>query len=639
MMLKWFNAREAAEFGTSLADQFASLTASDPAKESNEAAQTVSSGALQEILSRADREVRTLNLNLYKKAKFANSFKWRLLESGVEKAVAEAVTQRLVLHLSTNKADPAPNGAPHGEPSDRPNDAKSLFAQGNKYISQGDYAKAIDLYRELLRIDPRHAAALNNLGAALCKLGRYKEAQGFLNQAIKIEPDFPDAYNNLGNALLVKGAHAQAEGYFRHALKLNPRFVEARINLGLTLAFLSRLRDAKAHFRKVLKAEPRSADAFFGMALVAKTEGSFDEADTLLGRALQINPKMPNALASVAGLRKMTSSDGTWLERAEGIAAGGIAAIDESELRFAIGKYCDDVGDFKRAFENYKRANDLLKPIAEPYDRDERKRFVDGMIHGYTTEVVARVDGAANASMKPVFVIGMPRSGTSLVEQIISSHPFAKGAGELDFWVVAAHEHEAALQGGSLADPTKSKLAAAYLQILGANSGDARRVVDKAPVNSDYLGMIHSVFPNARIIYMQRDPVDTCLSCYFQKFALSLNYTLELSDLADYYRQHERLMAHWRAVLPPGTILDVPYEGLVADQQGWTRRVLEFLGLEWDEHVLEFHKTDRPVVTGSFWQVRQKIYTNSVDRWRNYEKFIQPLLGLRESIDKGSVRR
>jgi hypothetical protein len=232
--------------------------------------------------------------------------------------------------------------------------------------------------------------------------------------------------------------------------------------------------------------------------------------------------------------------------------------------------------------------------------------------------------------MKPVFVVGMPRSGTSLTEQIIASHPSAKGAGELAFWSHAMHDHEAAIKEGPLGESTRSKLAEAYLRVLGANSEESLRVVDKAPINSDYLGVIHSVFPNARIIYMQRDPIDTCLSCYFQKFVLSLNYTMDLSDLADYYRQHQRLIAHWRAVLPPGTILDVPYEALVADQEGWTRKILEFLDLEWDERVLDFHTTRRTVVTASFWQVRQKIYKNSVRRWRHYEKFIGPLLALKD---------
>jgi hypothetical protein len=174
-------------------------------------------------------------------------------------------------------------------------------------------------------------------------------------------------------------------------------------------------------------------------------------------------------------------------------------------------------------------------------------------------------------------------------------------------------------------------LAKEYLQVLEAKSGEALRVVDKAPVNSDYLGVIHSVFPNARFIYMQRDPIDTCLSCYFQKFVLSLNFTMDLSDLADYYRQHQRLMAHWHAVLPQGTILEVPYEELIADQAAWTRRILDFLDLEWDNRVLDFHNTQRAVVTASFWQVRQKIYKSSVRRWRNYEKFVGPLLDLKDS--------
>ena len=190
--------------------------------------------------------------------------------------------------------------------------------------------------------------------------------------------------------------------------------------------------------------------------------------------------------------------------------------------------------------------------------------------------------------------------------------------------------HEALIRRGELGEPIRKKLAEAYLRALARHSVDALRIVDKAPVNSDYLGVIHSVFPNARIIYMRRDPIDTCLSCYFQQFSPAMNFTMDLSDLVHYYREHRRLIAHWRAVLPPGTILDVPYAELVADQEGWSRKILDFVGLEWDERCLDFHKTKRPVVTASCWQVRQRIYNDSVERWRNYEKFTSPLLGLRD---------
>jgi tetratricopeptide (TPR) repeat protein len=618
MTLNWLDARDASEAGIALADGFTPDSGLTDIKQSSSGL----TNTLRKLFEHADRDVRPLGLNFYKKAKFANSFKWRLLENGVDKELANEVTQQLVLHLSAS-----PGLAPSDEI--RSNNPKSLFAHGNHCMSQGAFAEAIDSYGELLAIEPRHAAALNNLGAALCRLGRYREAEGYFRQAIKIEPNYVDPYSNLGNALSLKGAYHEAESYLRRALKLNPRFVGARTNLGLTLANLSRLRDAKAHFDKALKFEPRNADALFGLAFVAKAEGRLDEARDLADRVLRVNPKMTAALATLISLRKMLPSDSDLLERAEAMAASGVPAPDESELRFAIGKYRDDVRDFDKAFQNYRRANDLLKPFAEPYDPAARKSFVDTMTRVYTQDAVARAASGASDSVKPVFVVGMPRSGTSLVEQIIASHPSARGAGEMEFWSRAVHEHRDAVMSGTLGESTRRKLAEAYLSELEAKSGGGSRIVDKLPRNSDYLGIIHSVFPHARIINMRRDPIDTCLSCYFQKF-VPLSFTLELADLADYYRQHERLMAHWHAVLPHSTILDVPYEELVSDQEGWSRKILDFVGLDWNEQVLEFHKTNRPVVTASFWQVRQKIYPSSVQRWRNYEKYIGPLADLKD---------
>jgi tetratricopeptide (TPR) repeat protein len=629
MIFKWFDADEAANLGIALADELAPTQLASSTLRGKQPASTEPNDVLHAVLQRANREISGLRLNFYKKAKLANSFRWRLLENGVEKTLAEELTQRLVLHVSGTKtilgeADVESTSPPQSY------DAKDLLAQGNKSMAQGAYAESIPFYQDLIKLNPRHAAALNNLGTAFFKLGQLKEAEAYFNQAIRIKPDYPDAHSNIGTTLLLKGQYTGAESFLRHALKLNPRFVDARINLGLTLAFSSHSREAKSHLEKALKYEPRNPDALFGLSFIAKMEGSFKEASTLLSRALQVSPRMPKALASQSGMRKMTSVDSAWLDRAEEIAASGIAPMDESDLRFAIGKYYDDVENFKLAFQNYKRANDLLKSMAEPYDRDAYRHFVDTMIEVYTPEVVARVGGGASDSMKPVFVVGMPRSGTSLTEQIVSSHPSASGAGELEFWSTAVHEHEDIIKKGPLDESTRNKLAEAYLRVLATNSGEALRVVDKAPVNSDYLGVLYWVFPKARILYMQRDPIDTCLSCYFQKFVLSLNFTMDLSDLADYYRQHHRLMAHWRAVLPPGTILDVPYEELVADQEGWSRKILGFLGLEWNEQVLDFHNTPRAVATASFWQVRQKVYKSSVRRWRNYERFVGPLLDLKD---------
>ena len=463
MTLNWLDARHASEAGIALADGFAPDSKLTKIKQSSGGL----TNTLQKLFEHADRDVRPLGLNYYKKAKFANSFKWRLLENGVDKRVGlNEVTQQLVLHLSASPGLP-----PSGEIRFR-TIPKSLFAQGNQCMSQGAFAEAIDSYGELLEIDPRHAAALNNLGAALCRLGRYREAEVYFRRAIKIEPNYADPYSNLGNALSLKGAYPRSKkAILRRALKLNPRFVGARTNLGLTLANLSRLRDAKAHFDKALKIEPRNADALFGLAFVAKAEGRLDEARDLADRVLRINPKMTAALATLISLRKMLPSDNALLERAEAMAAGGVPAPDEAELRFAIGKYRDDVGDFDKAFQNYKRANDLLKPFAEPYDPAARKSFVDAMTRVYTQDAVARAASGASDSVKPVFVVGMPRSGTSLVEQIIASHPSARGAGEMEFWSRAVHEHRDAVMSGTLGESTRRKLAEAYLSELEAKSG------------------------------------------------------------------------------------------------------------------------------------------------------------------------
>jgi tetratricopeptide (TPR) repeat protein len=629
MILQWFNAQKAAEIGIALADQFAPRTKSGLPAESD-GSRTVEPGQLlEDLLERVDREVRVLDLNFYKKAKFANSFKWRLLENGVEKSLADDLTQRLLMHLagSPATAESAQVVSMGGNQSAKP---KSLLRKANKFLSQGHYVEATSAYQELIPIDPKNPVARNNLGAALLRQGRLREAEDLFNQAIELNPNFPDAYSNIGNTLMLKGQFVEAEGYFRRALKLNPQLLDARVNLALTLTSVGRLQDAKPYLAKILKSTPRNSDALYGLALLSRAEGNFDEASALINRALEVNPDMPKALAALAGMRKMTSSDDVWLKRALKVAENELDPVSESELRFSIGKYYDDTGEFKRAFESYKRANDLLKPLMEPYDRAAHKNFVDTMIRVYTKEALGRKDSGGSLSERPVFVVGMPRSGTSLTEQIIASHPSAKGAGELMFWSRAAIEHSSAIETGSLGESARNKLAQAYLRLLETKSADALRVVDKAPLNSDFIGVIHAIFPNARFIYMQRDPIDSSLSCFFQRFVLSLNYTADLSDLADYYRQHRRLMMHWRSVLPPGSFLDVPYEDLVANQELWTHKILDFVGLEWDEQCLEFHKTTREVATASYWQVRQKMNADSVRRWRRYEKFIAPLLTLKD---------
>jgi tetratricopeptide (TPR) repeat protein len=621
MILAWLGGHEAAEIGVALADQFAPRSHSAGTERSPRGNDAES---MKQLLRRADSEVRPLQLNFYKKAKFANSFKWRLIENGVEKVTADDVTQLLVMHLSTREiAKEEPSSA--AAPANRSEKARAqhLFVRGNKFFAQAAYAEAAGLYEEAVELDSSHAEALNNLGAALSHLGRYEEAEQLFRGSIAIKPHNADAHGNLGNILRQNSDFVGAELSLRRALKLRPNFSEARINLGLTLTFLGRLRDARACFAKVLKKDARNVQALHGMGQLDAFEGRFEEADANFKRVVELDPKMPAAWASLAGTRKMTNADGEWFRSAEAIAASAKHPLEEANLRFAMGKYCDDVNDFARAFENFRRGNELMKTAAQKYDRKGRSNLIEGMIRGYTREAISNLGAAGSTSTKPVFVVGMPRSGTSLAEQIIASHPAAYGAGELHFW-------EMKPTPSILSETARLEVAKDYLRLLEGRSASASRVIDKAPVNSDFLGPIYSVFPKARVIYMQRDPIDTCLSCYFQQFLLGINFASDLSDLAHYYREHRRIMAHWREVLPSGFILEVPYAELVSDQEMWSRKMLDFIGLEWDPRVLEFQTTKRQVVTASAWQVRQKIYRSSVARWRNYEKFIGPLKALQK---------
>jgi Flp pilus assembly protein TadD len=630
MMFKWFNAREAEEVGTALAEEFTAAAAPRPTPvRGSEGKRKEHASALEQLHERADRDVRPLELNAYQKAKFANSFKWKLIENGIARDVADDVTQSLLVYLSQNPtvtADHRSAGA-HGAGPGESRENNALLNRAKQAFDQGDNAQAAELFEEFVSLVPGRADVLNALGVALYHLGRYQESEQRYREAIDIDPEFDDALFNL--ASLLQANPAAAEPLLRRTLKINPKYPGARALLGLMLLSSGQEHEAKVALRKALKISPRDHVAMLGLAHLARVEGRFDEAQSLLKRTLEISPKHPTAWASLNGTRKMTTADSDWFATAEEIAGSGVPLWDEVQLRFAMGKYCDDVNDYDRAFANFRRGNELLKSVAGRYNREAHARFADDLIRVYTRETLASVAEGGSASAKPIFVLGMPRSGTSLAEQIIASHPSAKGVGEPDYWLKAARTHHDELRQKVLDLPARQKLAADYLRLIEQRFPDALRIVDKTPTNADFVGFIHSVFPNARIIRMRRDPIDTCLSCYFQNFSTAQTFTMDLDDLAAYYHTHQRLMDHWCKALPAQAIFEVPYEDLVADQETWTRKILDFLGLEWDARCLAFHETKRSVVTASTWQVRQKIYRHSVERWRNYEKYIGPLKGLR----------
>src|SRR5215469_9523510 len=540
---------------------------------------------------------------------------------------------------------------------------------GELCLERGQAEEALRSCQQALRIRPYLAPAHQNLGTALVRLGRFDEAVRSCRSAIALNPEFAEAYNSLGTALLSLAQTQEAIASFQRALEINPDFTAAQANLARALRSIGRLEEAVAGFRRALALEPDlvlahtelatalrlqcrtdeaeqschqalqlhpdCAAAFVVLAELRADAGRFAEAEELFRRATALDPASAEAWAGLARLRRMTPADEAWLTATQRLVEQGMPPQRELLLRYAIGKYFDDVGDFEHAFSNYRRANELATDCAPPHERGGLSRTIDLIIRSYDSRWVQRPRAAADQSARPVFIVGMLRSGTTLAEQVLASHPQVHGAGELTFWSDVGAAALANAAAGNVAAMGLSHAALAdlgdrYLRALHELSPDALRVVDKLPTNFLFLGLIHAALPGARIIHLRRHPIDTCLSIYFQHFEAANTYTNDLGDLAHYYGEYWRLMQHWRAVLPADVILEVPYEGLVADLPTWTSRMLEFIGVPWDSRCLDFDLTARPVVTASKWQVRQKLFASSVGRWRHYERFVTPLMSLLE---------
>jgi tetratricopeptide (TPR) repeat protein len=500
--------------------------------------------------------------------------------------------------------------------------AEAYCNRGNVLTELGRLQEALASFQYALKLKPNLVEGHNGLGNALRALERSETAVASYQRALELKPDYADAHLNLGSTLLDLIRFDAAATSYRRALECKPNYAEAHHGLSIALRLLHRANEAQEHCRRALEINPTSATAIALEAGLCADQGQFAEAETLYRRALSIAPDLTEAWAGIAGVRRMTASDADWQTDVQRMVAKVQAPRQKAILCYALGKYFDDVRDFEQAFLHYQRANELSKSYIPIYDAEAAAATTDVLIRSYDHRWVEGARLRSSTSARPVFVIGMPRSGTSLAEQILASHPAVFGAGEPEFWHAALRAHQSS-------ERTLEELAGDYLELLTDLSGrDALRVIDKMPSNFRSLGLIHAALPGARIIHMMRQPIDTCLSIYFQNFAASYGYANDLQNLRHFYGEYRRLMVHWHAVLPAGSILDVPYEGLVDDPDTWSRRMLEFIGLRWDPNCLKFYQTQRTVITASSWQVRQKISKSSVARWRNYEQFIGPLSSL-----------
>ncbi|MBK7403069.1 MAG: sulfotransferase [Phycisphaerales bacterium] len=489
-------------------------------------------------------------------------------------------------------------------------------------------AEALPMLQRLASDAPEDASRQYWLAQAYLRLWKPAEGIRHLERARELEPHNAELLFALGAALLSAGRPKAAESKLRDYLAAQPRSIPGRQALAVALDQQNRAEEAAAEHRALLEQAPNYPPALAAVARHMQTRGQTEEAIALVAPAL--NPQNPDpSLASVyaslcAGADRPLAARGV-VEQA--LRTTRLPAQAESSLRFALAKIEESAGRSGEAFEQYRLANDLAPRTFNP---EARRRFTEAMVEAFPAEPAAAMPRSTRDSRRPVIVCGMPRSGTTLVEQIIASHPLAFGAGELPHLRAMFSETVNSLPGRTpvaLAgvDPGRlDALADRYLAALHELDPHAERVVDKMPHNAEILGFVAMVLPGAAVIHCSRDPIDTCASCYMTPLSPVHDYANRLEDLAFAYGQYARLVGHWRRVLQP-PMLEVSYESLVDDVGAGARRIIEFLGLPWDDRCLKFYENARVVATASVDQVRRPIYKSSVARWKRYEAQLAPL--------------
>ncbi len=541
------------------------------------------------------------------------------------------------------------------------------MSAGRKLESDGSLADAENVYRRILEKQPEfhpayHALALlahrfdklelaaELLGSAIAladevavyhrdrgeicrRNGRLDDAVREARRAVALDPNEPEAHYNLGLALADQEDAAAALASYQRAVSLNPGHGQALNNMGSVFEAEEHQAEAEASYRHAITINPRHTEALNNLGSLLSKDGRIDEARDLFEQSLAVDPAAVTSHYNLSNLKRYQPDD-PHLAALESLAesADDLPMPERAQYHFTLGKARDDCARYDDAFAAYKEGNRLKQ--AEVRDTDvPGKRQVEAIIRHFSPEFIAQATGAGCLDETPVFIVGMPRSGTSLIEQILASHAQVYGAGELkDLHNVvgeslgASHERSFAELASRLRPEDLDALGSDYVTRLRERSAGAVRITDKMPANFHYLGLIYLALPNAKVIHSARDPMDSCLSCYTRLFNETMAFTYDLGTVGRYYVRYMRLMRHWREVLPDHFILEMPYEELVEDVEGQTRRMLTHLGLPWDENCLKFYDNTRPVRTASLAQVRKPIYKTSVAGWKRFERQLGPLL-------------
>jgi tetratricopeptide (TPR) repeat protein len=498
-------------------------------------------------------------------------------------------------------------------------------------LEVGRLSDAIAAFKWAVASNPRHADAHFRLGIAFEKVGEMNGAIVAYDRATQLQPSMTEAWFRAGALVYELGHREEAIGCFRRAAATGGRTNFGRLGKARALLTEDRNQEAEKVLRETLVVDPKNAMAYDLLGNLLSEVGHFDEASACFERAIALAPLLSGSYYDLVRCQPVTSDDHSLLQRMEvALATPGLEAVQRLRLHLAIGKAADDLGDYAKAMKHFDAADGVRRGAAA-FDSLAFSTESDRLIARCSPRLLAQAPEFGSSEATPVLIIGMPRSGTTLVEQIISSHPEVRAGGELNFW----NERGAAWHRTGDAGNDKdfvAKAAADYLKILRSISPAAARVTDKMPFNFLWAGLIHLALPRATFIHCRRAAVDTALSIHQTHFHLGLAFPTGGTELVEYFRCYQKLTEHWRKVLPPDRFIEVHYEELTLEPEPIIRRLIAACGLPWHDACLRHERNPRAVKTPSKWQTRQPIYRTSVARWRRYEPWLGPLRALVDDV-------